>query len=284
MKHAFLNNPYEKYKFFYNSSKNKRGVGILVKNSIDFECLDTRLSEDENAILLHCRLLGSELLIVSIYGPNSTDLEFFNTLRNWFLQYPNIPLICGGDWNATYCNSAINENIDCLNMVRPPNLTHSNKILELCDEFNLSDPFRLLNPDKIEFTYCPRYANAQNRSRIDFFIVSENLNNSVRESKISTSLQNKLFDHKAVTVVFNKKSPRNNKRFAISSSCLEDDLLTFLVHATVAETYILHRERQQGQGNAFVNMLNTCGTIKALIRDSGPPLDLIVGLDIRETR
>jgi hypothetical protein len=167
-------------------------------------------------------------------------------------------------------------------MARPPNQIHSNKILELCDEFNLSDPFRLLNPETMDFTYCPRYANARNRSRIDFFIISENLNNFVRESKISTNLQNKLFDHKAVTVVFNKKGPRKNKRFAISSSGLEDDLLGFLVHATVAETYILHRDRQQGQGNDFLNMLTTCGTIKTLIRDCGPPLELIVGLDIRD--
>jgi hypothetical protein len=82
--------------FFYNSSKNKRGVGILIKNSLDFECLDTRNSEDENALLLHCKLLGTELLLVSIYGPNTTDLDFFNTLRNWFLLYPNTPLVCVG--------------------------------------------------------------------------------------------------------------------------------------------------------------------------------------------
>ena len=32
----FLMNPYGAYKFFYNSSMNKRGTGILVKNDIPF--------------------------------------------------------------------------------------------------------------------------------------------------------------------------------------------------------------------------------------------------------
>ena len=34
LKGNFLMNPYGAYKFFYNSSMNKRGIGILIKNDI----------------------------------------------------------------------------------------------------------------------------------------------------------------------------------------------------------------------------------------------------------
>jgi exonuclease III len=40
IKNFFLNNPYEKYNFFFNSTKNKRGVGILIKNSLNCRILD----------------------------------------------------------------------------------------------------------------------------------------------------------------------------------------------------------------------------------------------------
>jgi exonuclease III len=160
----FLNNPYEKYKFFHNSSKNKRGVGILIKNSMDFEYLDRRASTDENILALHCKVNSTELLLVSIYGPNSADPGFFVNLSEYLNDFKEIPIICGGDWNATFCTNNVPENVDCLNMARPPNTGHSKKIHELCEVFSLADPYQHFYPDMRDFTYVPQYADAINKS------------------------------------------------------------------------------------------------------------------------
>jgi hypothetical protein len=86
-------------------------------------------------------------------------------------------------------------------------------------------------------------------------------------------LQNKLFDHKAVTLKLNKKMAGKIGIPTISKKDLEDDLLPFLVHATVAESYLL----QCGENIPNIDLLiNTCGTLKALIRDCGPPFELRV--------
>jgi exonuclease III len=137
LKNLFINNPYEKYDFFYNSTKNKRGVGILVKKNINFDILERRDSEDENSLLLRLRIRGSEVIFISVYGPNNVDNQFFTTLSNYLTDRRDVPVILGGDWNATLCPDPIQNNLDCINMARLPNANHSNKILDLCQNFEL---------------------------------------------------------------------------------------------------------------------------------------------------
>jgi hypothetical protein len=52
IKKIFLNNPYEKYNCVFNSSKNKRGVGILIKQSVKYRIIEQIPSEDENILAL----------------------------------------------------------------------------------------------------------------------------------------------------------------------------------------------------------------------------------------
>jgi exonuclease III len=96
-------------------------------------------------------------------------LRFFTNLSNYLQTYNGIPVVIGGDWNCTFSCEAGTGNIDCLNMARPPNLAHSRKIADLCKNYNLSDPYRYLYPDNIDFSYQPRAVGSRNRSRLDFF-------------------------------------------------------------------------------------------------------------------
>jgi exonuclease III len=280
----FMNNPYEKYDFFFNSTKNKRGVGILIKKNIPFSVLAQRGDAEENSILLHLEIKGSEVIFICIYGPKNVDPNFFNEITTYLENYRNLPVIMGGDWNATLCPDPAPNNIDCLNMARIPNGNHSNKIA-----FELSDPYRILYPENLEFTYQPRYALSQNKSLLDFFLISDTLLDFLSDCVIHPTVQNKLFDHKAVTLSFNKTKHAKKYRYAIAGSDLDDDLLAFLVHATVAETYLVHWA--DGQVDIPLNknlLLNSCGTIKTLIRDCGPPFSLrpgtVYGADDVESR
>jgi hypothetical protein len=83
VKRLFLNNPYEKYEFHYNSTKNKRGVGILIKSSLSLSITDEYRSQDENILALRATFRGTEVVLVSIYGPNSNDMAFFDNLTGY---------------------------------------------------------------------------------------------------------------------------------------------------------------------------------------------------------
>jgi hypothetical protein len=58
-------------------------------------------------------------------------------------------------------------------VVNVPNIRHTNYLRELCNRCNLTDPFRYLYPT----LRSPRHMAAENRSRIDFFVILENIIN-----------------------------------------------------------------------------------------------------------
>jgi exonuclease III len=247
---------------------NKRGVGVLIKSSLSHDILDIRRSQDENILLLHARVKGTEIVIVSIYGPNSNDPGFFAALQDLLREFSNLPVILGGDWNCTYSTEPLAFNIDCLNMNRVPNLNHSVKVREICDNFGLSDPYRFLNPEKKDFTFVPRSVTQQNKSRIDFFLISDSLIDHIDDCIISQILQNKLFDHKAITLTLNRSCTQANYRNNISNTELDDDLLEYVVSATVCETYLIHAENDFNiHGRDKNDLLGICGTIMQLVRD-----------------
>jgi len=123
-----LNNKHKKivdifrtdYRLFYNSSKAKRGVGILVKNSINITIINTFQDAEENILLLHCTLNNNEIVLGAIYGPNDNNMDFFRDLNRGLSSFPRIPIMLGGDWNATMSALPTNYNLDIVNMHEIP--------------------------------------------------------------------------------------------------------------------------------------------------------------------
>ena len=173
---TFATNPYCSYNFFAHSTTNSRGVGILIKKSLNFVCLETkRDEEDNNFILIRARISNITVIIGSIYGPNKKDDNFFRRLHNALSGLGNHPTLIGGDWNATYSCLTVQNNPDVLFMQDVPNLHHSKKIREFCRDFNLSDPYRIMYPNHLEYTYVPYGTIRKNRSRLDFFLISTDI-------------------------------------------------------------------------------------------------------------
>jgi exonuclease III len=71
-----------------------------------------------------------------------------------------------------------------------------------------------MNPNRREFTYVPRDRSKENRSRIDFMLISWSLAADISSAYIAKELQNALFDHKAVFTCFNdfKRAKSNIKK------------------------------------------------------------------------
>jgi exonuclease III len=165
---TFMCNKIKNYSLFRNSSRNKRGVGVLIDKSIDYCILDTYKDRDENILGLKICMDSINFWVISIYGPNTNDVTFFDNLRNLLVGAGTDPCIVGGDWNATVCCLNSPDNIDTLYMAAPPSIFRSQKIRDLAYECKLTDPYRALWPDERDYTFIPR-SGARNRSRLDFF-------------------------------------------------------------------------------------------------------------------
>ena len=106
------------YKMYFNSTKNSRGVAILISNQVEHEVFDTVVDPQENRILLKIKIKQSEIVLGSVYGPN-LDLgceAFYEKISETLNRWRGIPCIIGGDWNATPSNLPLNENPDVLFM------------------------------------------------------------------------------------------------------------------------------------------------------------------------
>jgi hypothetical protein len=107
-------------------------VGILVKKSLNFDCLDTeRDLLTDNFLLLRASLQNQTVIIGAVYGPNKRDDDFYDRLNNSLERLGDVPVILGGDWNATLSCLPVLENPDVLFMQDVPNSAHSKKFRTL---------------------------------------------------------------------------------------------------------------------------------------------------------
>jgi exonuclease III len=149
----------------------------------------------ENALLLRLAIAGETYIIGSIYGPNENNVPFYQSLKSKLEEWNVGKIVLGGDWNCLFSSDPVQHNLDCINMANLPNPNNTLEIIEMCRTLNLTDPFRFIYPDRRDFSYTPRNVNKNNRSRLDFFIISENLIPCVNRCQIESALQNSLFDH-----------------------------------------------------------------------------------------
>jgi hypothetical protein len=180
----------------------------------------------------------------------------------------SIPIIISGDWNCTFSKLPTNLNPDVLNMVNLPNLRHTQLLLNLCNDLELSDPFRTKFPNRKEFSYVPSDLTKKNRSRIDFFIVSNSLLHNITDCGVNPGLQNKMFDHKAVFLSTIPKKSTSPTIPTISHKILLDPDLDYVVALAVAETYLSCTScpRQGGWGDLLLEL----GQAKNKLRRAAP--------------
>jgi exonuclease III len=186
----------------HNSKNSSRGVGILIASNLQYTVECEYRDNANNILAVKIAICGTQLLLISVYGPNNNNKSFFEFLRQILSVNIDIPKICAGDWNTTYCTSPGSENIDIINMTNPPSIIRSGWLADLYEEFHLSDPYRAIHYNKREFTYVPR-GGGINRSRIDFFLISDSLLSMCNKCDVSQSLLSDLFDHKSIHLNFN---------------------------------------------------------------------------------
>jgi exonuclease III len=241
----FLTNSTKKYQFIFNSSKSSRGVGMLIDSSLLSTVLSIYKCPTENILGVRLLLDNSPILLISIYGPNDNDISFYSSLSALLAENSDVPVIVGGDWNSTYSTSDPNKNPDVLYMKTIPSKLRSGWLNDLCIEFKLSDPFRAFHPTRRDFTFTPR-GNKKNRSRLDFFLISNCILSFVQRCEIASSISISLFDHKPIFLDFTKN--KTNSKLFINRTILNNPRTDDVVLAAVADTYLSHAAAAQPPG------------------------------------
>ncbi|HAW51271.1 MAG TPA: exodeoxyribonuclease III [Flavobacteriales bacterium] len=144
------------------------------------------------------RISGLEFdkfFLVNVYVPNSgNELKRLDYRKNWDRDFCSFlsslavqkPVIVGGDFNVAHTE---------IDLARPKsnyNKTAGYTQVEIdgMDAFatsGLVDSFRILHPDRIEYTFWSQRFKARERNvgwRIDYFLVSERVKENIKSAEI----------------------------------------------------------------------------------------------------
>ena len=211
------------------NSSNAGGTAILFKNNFEYSI--SRVLTDPNGqyIIIEIKFMNKTFTLVNLYGPSRGDNEiFFENISRLLEDFDDNQIIMGGDFNCVLDLVKDRKNHTTFNS-RPRSRA---KIFEIMGKYNLTDIFRHLHPDKESYTWC-RF-NSTIQARLDFFLVSDDLSNDVKELKVSSRYKS---DHAPVILTLNKTSFTRQKTFwKFNNSLLYDVDYVKIVKNVIRET------------------------------------------------
>lgn len=133
--------------FSSHRSGNKRGVAILISNSICFELISEHKDNEGRFILIRGKLGHKEVTLCNVYAPPGSDLAFFKKIFSLIAAETYGTLICAGDFNIL-----LNPRLDTTNRTRKKSLIEK-RINKMLQELGLIDIWRHLHQSDQEFTF-----------------------------------------------------------------------------------------------------------------------------------
>lgn len=202
----------KKYCSYFNTASTRKGysgVAILAKTkprSVKTE-LGHNLFDQEGRYL---ELDYEKFKLINIYLPHGGrdksklpyKLEAYRCLRERLLALKGTPVVILGDFNVAH------HDID---LARPKQNTKNIMFtpeergqIDQLESLKLTDSYRALNKNAIQYTWWPWLANARQRNigwRIDYIFVSNNLRNRLRNAAIYDTVKGS--DHCPVGIEIN---------------------------------------------------------------------------------
>ena len=175
---------------FANGHSNAKGVGILLNNKCAGNISEVVRDHEGRFIICKLQINEYSYCMVNVYAPNGDEPLFFENILKLVAELDCVHVIIDGDFNV-----AINPNIDrSVNNIYNEN---SRKIIvNEIEDGRLSDIWRVINPEKKAFMWM-RGLNVMEWSRIDYFLISNNLVDRCTNCEIMPSV---VSDHSMISV------------------------------------------------------------------------------------
>ena len=210
-----------------HGSNHSRGVLILINEQLEYEIKNTVIDDEGRYILLEMTIQESPFLLLNLYAPTKLNeqIVFFQEILS-VVQSANFDTECkviiGGDFNVHLDADLDNSRgqIETKSTVK--------NVQDIMLEYNLIDIWRLRNPDKRQFTWRKR--NPITQRRIDFWLVSDDLQDDVKKVEIIPAIKT---DHSAISLSVNslKDQPFGPSYWKFNSSLLDDQNYIQLIHS-----------------------------------------------------
>lgn len=206
---------------FYSSfNSHSRGVAILIHKKLPFTLEEVIKDEGGRYVIISGSLFGEQILIGSIYGPNTFEPSFFSRLLG--AASPRLApfTVFGGDFNCVQ-DASVDQSPSKSAFISKKTA----RLKELSTDLGLFDVWRIMNPTTKDYTF---YSHPhQSLSRIDYFLVSREVIDRVEACSIGICT---LSDHNLVSMTISPpyRNP-SSLHWRLNSSLLSSSpFLTFL--------------------------------------------------------
>ena len=183
---------------FSGNNSQSAGIGILLRPDSPVKILSHTEIIVGRIQKVEAEINNQRFNLFNIYGPNDDDAVFFDILDNELTQIQGENVIIGGDLNVILDSKMDKEG------GRGDRKPKQRQIIQkIMEEHELSDVWRVVNPDRKIFTW---HSNSIPRvsCRLDYFLVSGNLLNIIRQTKIIPGF---LSDHSLVYIKLETSIP-----------------------------------------------------------------------------
>jgi exonuclease III len=212
---------YRKIIYSHGTSGSK-GVAIIFPKNMKYEIHNTKVSQNGRYIAVTVTINDAKFCLINGYAPNTTklkdQLKWLSEIQTILQENMDTNYIIGGDLNDVF--------IPMLDRFRCKPGTVETEYVKawkvLCEEFNLADFWRILNPNKKSYTWRQgSSATRLKQSRLDYWLVSVHLMYELYNVDIKASTGS---DHSMIDIDFyNREAPKRGPSFwRFNASLLKD--------------------------------------------------------------
>ena len=207
-------------------SSNSRGTALLFNSNFAYRIDNTYTHQGGNYVIVDLTIQDQNITLCSVYGPNKDDPDFYRQMFQTIEQMGNDSIILGGDWNLV-----IDPELDYCNYKQINNRRARTILLEKIQEFDLVDVWRKQNESNRVYTWQTN--DFRKQSRLDFFLVSENLVSLVQKTDIESGYRT---DHSLVSLEIDTKIDKRGKGlWKFNVSLLQNEDYSQLVKNSLQE-------------------------------------------------
>ena len=211
--------------WFSSYKSNSRGVAILFKNSFSYVLHNHFVDCNGRYIIFDIGVQDRRLSLVSLYGPNEDDPNFFNGIKQKLTDIGNQSIVMTGDWHVV-----LDYSTDCKNYVQRNNRKANEAVHDLINFFDLEDVWRVMNPSKRVYSW---FGPNKKMGRLDYFLLSSDLAQLTTKTGYDTGYRS---DHSlCYTHLSLQQQQRGRGTWKFNNSLLHDRNYVNLIKQTIQE-------------------------------------------------
>ena len=210
--------------YFSHGTTQSKGVCTIIPKNFKGSSELVYADLEGRFLITQIRIYGKEYVICNIYAPVSShekeQVSLINKVSEELADIMNQNIIIGGDWNV-YMDNFYDKKTKSKNPNVCPNHKYREHLKNFLDEMELSDCWRLANPNKRKFTCrSGKKGEGVTQTRIDMIFIKDNLLNILTDTKIEPGFKS---DHNFVTVTLKvNDSKRGRGTWKFNNKLLKD--------------------------------------------------------------